>query len=135
MARTSDEAVSFNSLDGVGRVWFKADYPATGGEVRAQWTRYDAMGRVTQQSNPALIDGSWTPIGDDAAGWIFTQQTYDWKGRPLRTTHPAEGGYSYYTELSYTGCGRAGGEVAKASDETGGPTKDDFRRARADGQE
>src|SRR5205823_3773092 len=111
----SDEAVSFNSLDGVGRVWFKADYPATGGEVRAQWTRYDAMGRVTQQSNPALIDGSWTPIGDDAAGWIFTQQTYDWKGRPLRTTHPD----GYYTEMSYTGCGCAGGEVVTAADETG----------------
>lgn len=112
--QAADEAVNFNSIDGLGRVWMNIAYAASGGtETRAQWTIYDVMGRPAQQSNPAVIDGSWTPIGDDAAGWIFTQQTYDWKGRPLRTIHPD----GYYTELSYTGCGCAGGEVVTATDE------------------
>src|SRR2546430_13012355 len=37
---------------------------------------------------------SWTATGDDATanggfGWVYTQQSYDWKGRPLVTTNPS----------------------------------------------
>jgi hypothetical protein len=46
------------------------------------------MGRVWQQSNPTEINSAWLVSGDDAAGIYYTQQTYDWKGRPLVTTNP-----------------------------------------------
>src|SRR4030095_12757067 len=72
------------------------------------------MGRVSRVSNPTEIDGNWNPTGDDPVRFD-TMQTYDWKGRPLRTIHPD----NYYTEMSYTGCGCAGGEIVTATDETG----------------
>ena len=34
------------------------------------------------------MNSSWVPVGDDAAGMYYTQQTYDWQGRPLVTTNP-----------------------------------------------
>src|SRR5256714_14990005 len=70
------------------------------------------MGRVVQVSNPFEMNSSGQVAGGDAVS--YTTQTYDWKGRPLRTVHPD----GYYTELSYTGCGWAGGEVVTATDET-----------------
>lgn len=65
------------------------------------------MGRAIRLSNPTELNASWMPSGDDAAGVLYTQQTYDWQGRPVRTTHP-DGNYK---EASYSGCGCAGGEV------------------------
>ena len=53
--------------------------------------------------------------GDDAAGWIYRQQTYDWQGRPLVTTNQ-DGTQKY---ASYGGCGCAGGEVVTLTDEVG----------------
>ena len=41
------------------------------------------MGRAWKVSNPTEVNSSWVPSGDDAAGIYYTQQTYDWKGRPL----------------------------------------------------
>src|SRR5260221_5586506 len=73
------------------------------------------MGRVFKQSNRTEIYGNGVPAGDDAAGWIFTQQTYDWKGRPLFTTN-TDGTQKY---ASYTACGCAGSEVATLTDEVG----------------
>lgn len=59
--------------------------------------------------------------GDDAsAGWIYTEQTYDWKGRPLMTTNPSMTSNPLETttkQISYTGCGCAGGEVVTITDE------------------
>lgn len=46
-----------------------------------------SMSPTVKQSNPTEINGGWTPAGDDAAGFIFTQQTCDWNGRPLETRH------------------------------------------------
>ncbi len=71
------------------------------------------MGRVWKQSNPTEVNSSWAPVGDDAAGMYYTQQSYDWKGRLLVTTN---------TDLttktaSYAGCGCAGGEVVTLTDE------------------
>ena len=111
----TDQAYTYQRLDGLGRTWMNISlHPGSQTNLRGQWTRYDVMGRVAKQSNPTEIDGEGRPAGDDS-GWNFTAQTYDWKGRPLRTTH-ADG---YYTEASYTGCGCAGGEVTSVTDEAG----------------
>jgi len=73
------------------------------------------MGRQIKQSNPTEITGDWIPTGDDAIGWIFTQQTYDWKGRPTVTTNPD----GWTRQNIYGGCGCAGGEVVTSVDEAG----------------
>jgi len=73
------------------------------------------MGRVSQQSNPAETNSGWAPVGDDAAGWIYSQQTYDWQGRPLATTNQ-DGTQKY---ASYSSCGCAGSEVVTLTDEVG----------------
>src|SRR5688572_18027504 len=70
------------------------------------------MGRVKKASNPAEITSAWVPTGDDA-GWLYTQQTYDWQGRPLITTNPD----NTTKEASYAGCGCAGGQVVTLTDE------------------
>jgi YD repeat-containing protein len=79
---------------------------------------YDVMGRAVSQSNPIEISGGWTATGADDVnqggfGWIFTAQSYDWKSRPLVTTH-ANGTTK---TASYGGCGCAGGEVVTVTDE------------------
>jgi hypothetical protein len=76
-------------------------------------TIYNQMGRVWKVSNPTEVNSSWVPSGDDAAGIYYTQQTYDWKGRPLITTNPD----GTTKEASYAGCGCAGGEVVTITDE------------------
>src|SRR5260370_27495721 len=73
------------------------------------------MGRAVKQSNPTEVNNSWTPVGDDAIGIFYTQQTYDWKGRPLVTTN-TDGTQKY---ASYTACGCAGSEVTTLTDEVG----------------
>ena len=114
---TQTETVSAKLLDGVGRVCaVAAEHPnlanSTGGYV-GQIVVYDVMGRVVQQSNPTEIYGSWQPAGDDAAGWVWTTFTYDWKGRPRVTTNQ-DGTTRVAT---YGGCGCAGGDVVTFHDE------------------
>jgi len=114
------EAHSFQITDGAGRVIATAtDLPGSVGGFSGQRTVYDVMGRVIKTSNPTETSASgapaqWTTAGDDAAaGWIYTQQTYDWKGRPLVTTN--QDGTT--KTASYAGCGCAGGEVVTLTDE------------------
>lgn len=114
------EAHSFRIADGGGRVIATAtDHPGSAGGFSGQRIIYDVMGRVFRASNPTETSASghpfhWNTAGDDAAaGWLYTQQTYDWKGRPLRTTHPD----ATYREATYSGCGCAGGEVVTLTDE------------------
>jgi RHS repeat-associated protein len=111
-----DDTWTFAAWDGLGQpfVTFGTN-PNSVGLYKEQITYYDAMGRPYWQTKPTEVNDQWTPAGDDAGPWVATTQTYDWKGRPLRTIHPD----GYYTELSYTGCGCAGGEVVTAQDETG----------------
>jgi YD repeat-containing protein len=110
----ADEAYSTQTFDGLGRVTGVASgNPGSAGGYKAQNTIYDAMGRVKKVTNPAEITGYWVPYGDDAAGWLYTEQTYDWKGRPLRTTNQD----GTYKEASYAGCGCAGGAVTTLTDE------------------
>ncbi|HKR59091.1 MAG TPA: hypothetical protein VJS64_05105, partial [Pyrinomonadaceae bacterium] len=84
------------------------------GSLSRRWL-YDKMGRLWWQSNPAEMTGSWVPTAEDAAGWVWTIQEYDWKGRPTVTTLP--GGAT--RENTYGGCGCAGGEVTTVRDERG----------------
>jgi YD repeat-containing protein len=110
------EAYSNTVLDGAGRVRASAaDNPGSTGLYVGQYTTYDVMGRAVASTNPTEINGSWTPAGDDAAGWIWTNQSYDWKGRPMLTTLPD----GSTRENTYGGCGCAGGEVITVRDERG----------------
>ena len=121
------ESPSFTISDGAGRVIATAtDHPGSTGGFSGRRTVYDVMGRLFKSSNPTETSASGTPFqwnaaGDDAtAGWIYSEQTYDWKGRPLVTTNPSVTSNSSETTTvtaSYSGCGCAGGEVITLTDE------------------
>lgn len=112
----ADEAYAVQVFDGAGRVFGTANnHPGSVGGYQLVNTIYDQMGRLVQQSNPIEINNSWIPAGDDATGVYYTQQTYDWKARPLVTTN-TDGTQKY---ASYGGCGCAGGEVVTLTDEVG----------------
>jgi YD repeat-containing protein len=128
----ADEAHSLQVVDGHGRtIGQAANHPGSVGGFSGQLTIYDVMARVVKRSNPTetavTISGApiqpynWAAAGDDAqAGWVYTLQTYDWKGRPLVTTNPSTTGNPAETttrSASYTGCGCAGGEVVTLTDE------------------
>jgi len=84
----ADELYSIEVVDGLGRVIGVAgNHPGSTGGYRLVNTIYDQMGRLWKRSNPTEVNSSWAPVGDDAAGMYFTQQTYDWKDRPLVTTN------------------------------------------------
>ncbi|HKR58484.1 MAG TPA: RHS repeat domain-containing protein [Pyrinomonadaceae bacterium] len=105
---------SITVVDGADRVRLVGgDHPGSSGGYAGNFTLYDVMGRVSQKSNPAETNAYWTPTGDDAVGWFWTQQTYDWQGRPLITTNPD----GTTKEASYGGCGCAGGAVVTLTDE------------------
>lgn len=107
---------SIVTFDGAGRVRSTGgDLPGSTGLYHGQFTLYDIMGRPSQRSNPAEMTAWWAPTGDDAAGWVWTYQNYDWNGRPLVTTNPD----GTTAENIYGGCGCAGGEVTTSRDERG----------------
>ena len=109
----ADEAYAIQIFDGQGRVTAVAsNHPNSTGGYKAQLSVYDMMGRAVKTSNPGEITGTWVSVGDDAAGWLYTQQSYDWQGRPLVTTN-ADGTTK---EASYSGCGCAGGAVVTLTD-------------------
>jgi YD repeat-containing protein len=110
------EAYSAQVLDGFGQVRAASGYhPGSVGGYLGQVVRRDGMNRIVQTSNPTEINASWQTIGDDMVGWVWTNQAYDWKGRPTITTK--QDGQT--TEMSYGGCGCAGGEVVTTRDERG----------------
>jgi YD repeat-containing protein len=123
----ADEGHTLAVFDGVGRTIATArNHPGSDGGFSGQLVVYNAMGRVFKRSNPTetsvSISGvispySWLPTGDDSTtngfGWVYTTQSFDWKGRPLVTTNPD----STTKEASYEGCGCAGGQVVTLTDE------------------
>jgi YD repeat-containing protein len=110
----ADESYAVQFFDGVGRVFANSsNFPGSSGGYKAQFTIYDQMGRTIKVSNPTEIDATGTAYGDDAAGWLYTQQTYDWKGRPLITTNTD----NTTKTADYSVCGCAGGEVVTLTDE------------------
>jgi RHS repeat-associated protein len=121
------ERYNITVFDGVGRVRASAmDHSNSTGGYSAQYLKYDIMGRLSEQSNPTEVNSSWVPAGDDSA-WVWTVQSYDWKGRPLVTTNPD----GSTRENTYAGCGCAGGETVTIRDERGRRrklTKDVFGR-------
>jgi YD repeat-containing protein len=108
------EAYTYSVYDAAGRMRATgSDHPnSTGGYATTMYV-YDVMGRLSQQSNPTEMTGGWIPSGDDAAGWVWSSQQYDWNGRPTVTTN-ADG---TTTQASYSGCGCAGGEVVTLTGE------------------
>src|SRR6266850_1049032 len=118
-----DSAWSITVVDGAGRTRLVGgDHPGSTNGYAAAFTLYDNMGRVSQQSNLEETNAYWSPAGDDSAGWVWTEQTYDWKGRPLTTTNPD----STTKEAIYGGCGCAGGAVVVTRDEVGRRQKTTF---------
>jgi YD repeat-containing protein len=110
----ADELYSVQTFDGLGRTLGVAgNHPGSNGQYKAQLNVYDLMGRIKKASNPAEITSGWIPAGDDSTGWLYTQQTYDWQGRPLVTTNPD----NTTKEASYAGCGCAGGAAVTLTDE------------------
>jgi len=112
------EGHSWEITDGLGRLVASAkDHNLN--TFSGQKFIYDVMGRVFKTSNPTETSASghpsaWSAVGDDSSvGWLYTEQTYDWKGRPLVTTN--QDGTT--KTVSYSGCGCAGGEVATLTDE------------------
>ncbi len=116
-------AWSITVVDGADRTRLVGhDLPGSTGGYAGAFTLYDNMGRVSQQSNVEEANAYWSPAGDDSAGWNYTTQTYDWKGRPLTTTNPD----NTTKELIYGGCGCAGGAVVITRDEIGRRQKTTF---------
>ncbi len=114
------EAHSFQVMDGYGHgIASASDHPGSPGGFSGQLVLYDKLGRAIKSSNPTETTASGTPTqwaatGDDqTAGWLYTSQTYDWKGRRLVTTNTD----GTTKEASYAGCGCAGGQVTTLTDE------------------
>ncbi len=115
--QSTAELYSTKLLDGAGRVRAAStEHPGSTGLYSGQYFVYDKTGRLVKRSNPTEMTSAWAAVGDDAAaGWKYTQQTYDWKGRPLVTTN-VDG--TTRTNI-YSGCGCAGGEQVTTKDERG----------------
>ena len=114
ISNVADEAYSMQAIDGLGRViGVAANHPGSTGGYRLVNTIYNSLGQAIKQSNPTEVNTSWVPVGDDAVGRYYTQQTYDWQGRPRITTNTD----GTTREISYAGCGCAGGQVATFTDE------------------
>jgi YD repeat-containing protein len=119
----ADELYSIQVTDGMGRVIGTVNnHPGSTGGFRLVNTIYNLMGREWLISNPTEVNSSWGLAGADVGGIYYTQQTYDWQGRPLVTTHPD----LTTKEINYGGCGCAGSTVVTVTDEgtvSGGVTK------------
>lgn len=125
------ETFVLSVTDGAGRViGVLRENPGLGTGYAATRTEYDRMGRPVKSFNPAEVsinagdlsdERSWVPAGEDAKpdgrdGWVFAATVYDWKGRPQKVTHSADGSAFEY---KYDGCGCAGSDVVTTRDEVG----------------
>jgi hypothetical protein len=116
-----NELYAMTIYDGHGRT--RANFTAHPNSAlgnRSQYQVYDAMGRVYLSSNPTEVSNSWNYVGgDDNGGYIWSQQTYDWKGRPKVTTNPDNS----YKTYDYGGCGCTGEATVTVTDEVGRKTR------------
>jgi YD repeat-containing protein len=119
---TADEVLMETFTDGTGRVRktrTPMSWNTAGTEVAtysAQQIEYDVLGRVKKQSVPTEVDTNWQipTSSQDYRGtvsgqqvWLWTSQTYDWKGRVTQNTNTD----NTTTQADYDGCGCAGGEI------------------------
>ena len=104
-------------MDGAGRVRATmGNFPGSTGGFTSQRFIYDVLGRFTGSSNPTETDATLNPAGDDAStGFVFRSTQLDWAGRPTITTNQD----STTSQVSYTGCGCAGGAIRLITDEVG----------------
>ncbi len=115
----SEETFVVHLLDGAGseRITI-SEHPGSVGGLKLQYQVFDKMRRVIEVSNPTEIDGNWSPAGDDSAGYRYSTQAYDWKGRPTITRLPNHTTSApRESEINYEGCGCAGNQVVTFYDE------------------
>jgi len=115
-------------MDGAGRAYKKAsDHPdGASGKFAGQITVFDKVGQVQDSSNVLAIDGSWIPSGEDAGkSFLYTHLTRDELARLKLVTLPDNN----TRELEYEGCGCAGNNETRVTDELGHATitKNDAR--------
>ncbi len=115
------EMTAESLTDGAGRTLFsRTEHPGSDGGWSATFYKYDYLGRVKSQSVPAEVDGGWNVTGDDAA-LLWTHQEYDWKGRVVRKINtdgnPLASSNASDVNISYDGCGCAGGQVTTVEGE------------------
>jgi hypothetical protein len=132
----TEETANLNILDGASRARVNVtDHPGSVGGLTLSYKVFDLMGRVVEWSNPTEInnqptcgqlingvqqDACWIAYGDDVAGFNYSRQEYDWKGRPTITYNQD---YNVNTNpnskrtVSYEGCGCAGTQTVTSTDE------------------
>ena len=85
----TDEAYSIAVTDGLGRVFGAAsNHPGSAGGYQPRAHHLRSMGRAWKVSNPTEVNSSGRRVATMRPVFYYTQQTYDWKGRPLVTTNP-----------------------------------------------
>jgi len=116
------EFLSYTTFDGHDRPFLTLkEHPGITGTYSVVHSTYDNMGRLHTRSNPTETDSNWGATGDDATGYVFSGQKYDWKGRPTVTYFqgynpdpnlPPSANEPYKErEIVYGGCGCSGGET------------------------
>jgi len=121
----------FEQMDGAGRAYKKAsDHPdgadGVSGKFAGQISVFDKVGQVQDSSNVLAIDGSWIPSGEDVGkSFLYTHLTRDELARLKLVTLPDNN----TRELDYEGCGCAGNNETRVTDELGHATitKNDAR--------
>jgi hypothetical protein len=83
----SEETFVLSLLDGASRERITiSEHPTSQGGLKSAYRVFDVMGRISEWSNVIEVDGNWAPYGDDAAGYPYSRQAFDWKGRPTVLT-------------------------------------------------
>ncbi|HQR33723.1 MAG TPA: RHS repeat-associated core domain-containing protein [Blastocatellia bacterium] len=118
----------FEIMDGAGRAYKKAsDHPdGASSKYAGQITVFDKVGQVEDSSNVLAINGSWVPTDEDSGkSFLYTHLTRDELARLKLVTLPDNN----TREMEYTGCGCAGSNETKVTDELGHytETKNDAR--------
>lgn len=118
----------FEIMDGAGRAYKKAsDHPdGASSKYAGQITVFDKVGQTEDSSNVLAIDGNWIPTSEDSGkSFLYTHLTRDELARLKLVTLPDNN----TREMEYTGCGCAGSNETKVTDELGHytETKNDAR--------
>jgi RHS repeat-associated protein len=114
---TDQTAFGFKLAGGAGRVLQQGNNHLSGvaGKYSGQKFVYNNKGELTDLTNVTAINADWTPIDEDAGGWLFRNYVYDAQGRPKEITDFDAARIQY----DYTGCGCAGGAVVETTDQRG----------------
>ena len=111
---TANRLRTRNCLDGFDRTRAViTEHPGSAGGYKTKQTLFTARGQVWKDYEWAETTGGWACVGDDAAGFCWTENTYDWNARTTQVKRPD----GKQQNFSYDGCGCAGGAVTTALDE------------------